>query len=389
MSRPPNRPLRARARSVVLALTLVASAVAAQDEEALRVGQGAPKWPVLLEDEERDEGRIPLMSPNRPCQWTYSGLGRFKNAARDEGFDAAFNPRITVSRRGLTARVVGTLSDAFVAAAGGSLDAVRERFPWIIPVEQTAIHRVRAEDFSVAARRRERRGEILTTEVVSLPENSVMLVYPVSIAKRRAGFNTLAGNWRLEAKVMVAPNTKKGRFGRFPFLKYTVNGHAFHGPITRNELAWELLRGEVSHGCNRMEGEHVMELAALVGCEANEAGSACPKVASGVADDESVTVMEEFDHVPDPERRVSNGIVTSWDEIDEDWIGVDVDYPRQTPIEASLVAPWAGTGGGFLLLTPELADRTPRSEGRPVVRRVVHRTWDNREHALVSYLHCY
>jgi hypothetical protein len=70
-----------------------------------------------------------------------------------------------------------------------------------------------------------------------------------------------------------------GSFGGFPFIEYVCrhrdqdgrvrSGIAFHGPIT-SELRedteyWSLRRGPVSHACNRMLGEHVLELARLIG----------------------------------------------------------------------------------------------------------------------------
>jgi len=60
-------------------------------------------------------------------------------------------------------------------------------------------------------------------------------------------------------------------WGGFPFLGYD-DGIAFHGPITPQfapgapDLSvWYLRRGDVSAGCNRMMGEHVIELAHLLG----------------------------------------------------------------------------------------------------------------------------
>lgn len=70
-----------------------------------------------------------------------------------------------------------------------------------------------------------------------------------------------------------------GAFGGFPFIEYVCNhrdadgrvrgGIAFHGPITSTSVDgatyWSLLRGPVSHACNRMLGEHVLELAHVIG----------------------------------------------------------------------------------------------------------------------------
>ncbi len=343
------------------------------------------KWPELMEQRDRKM----QVAPNRECDWAYAGLERFRTAARDTGFDARFNPRVHVSRRGLTARVVGTLTDDFVDPHGG-MDGVLARFPWITPVRQTAVHTVVSEDGRVAPSRRARRGEVVATEVVTLPPQSVMIVYPVSMANRARGYNTLAGNWILTDKVVAKATNQIGRFGRFPFLLYTgSNGHALHGPITDNEIAWELQRGEVSHGCNRMEGEHVLELAVLLGCTATAQRRSCPRPQAGPLDDEAITVMEEFDHVPDPAQTVPDGSVASWDAIAASWIGIDVDYPREAPIPEALRGADGGREG-FQLTATRADGRGARTAPRavPFVRRVVFPTWDNRDQNLVHAVRC-
>lgn len=61
-------------------------------------------------------------------------------------------------------------------------------------------------------------------------------------------------------------------WGGFPFLAYN-SGIAFHGPITDQAAegggmnVWALKRGRVSSGCNRMMGEHVVELATIIGID--------------------------------------------------------------------------------------------------------------------------
>lgn len=76
---------------------------------------------------------------------------------------------------------------------------------------------------------------------------------------------------------------KIGSFAGFPFIQYVCehpdadgrvrDGIAFHGPITSLEAEgsdyWSLKRGPVSHACNRMLGEHVLELAHIIGFEHN------------------------------------------------------------------------------------------------------------------------
>ncbi|MDB4937002.1 MAG: hypothetical protein JWP87_3974 [Labilithrix sp.] len=83
-----------------------------------------------------------------------------------------------------------------------------------------------------------------------------------------------------------ATNTT-GAFGGFPFIEYICNhrdadgrvrsGIAFHGPITSRTVSgtqyWSLTRGPVSHACNRMLGEHVLELAHVIGFDRGKRGT--------------------------------------------------------------------------------------------------------------------
>jgi hypothetical protein len=89
--------------------------------------------------------------------------------------------------------------------------------------------------------------------------------------------------------------TGHSAFGGFPFIEYVCHhvdadgrvrsGIAFHGPITtaryESTSYWSLLRGPVSHACNRMLGEHVLELARLTGFEHGRLGVPV-KVVAGV-----------------------------------------------------------------------------------------------------------
>lgn len=72
-----------------------------------------------------------------------------------------------------------------------------------------------------------------------------------------------------------AASNATGAFGGFPFIEYVCrhkdsdgrvrSGIAFHGPITTSNGYWSLLRGPVSHACNRMLGEHVLEMSHVIG----------------------------------------------------------------------------------------------------------------------------
>ena len=105
-------------------------------------------------------------------------------------------------------------------------------------------------------------------------------VYPIATA--RAGkTNSSPGTYHFQLAVPYKPDgiawtPEEGNhfvtWGGFPFVSYN-NGIAFHGPITptRNiagDLSvWVLKRGDVSGGCNRMMGEHVLELATAIGID--------------------------------------------------------------------------------------------------------------------------
>jgi hypothetical protein len=88
-------------------------------------------------------------------------------------------------------------------------------------------------------------------------------------------------------------------WGGFPFIAYD-NGIAFHGPITAqdNEApgdleVWYLRRGAVSSGCNRMMGEHVVELAHIIGINMRKIYSA--NVAIRPTTTAKVKVIAEYD----------------------------------------------------------------------------------------------
>lgn len=328
------------------------------------------------------------ISPPRQCRWTYSelGLDAFYSAATTPGWNPEFNPFITISRRGLTLRLVGTLSDSFMSRYGGDLARVQAAFPHLVPVRQTAVHTIVEEIPNRSTRGDPTAGAVSETTVVDWPPNTVMLVYPIAIARRSAGYNSPAGNRQLYYQAREAPNNDKGPFAGFPFLKFSnTSGHAIHGPITRNPSAWRVIRGEESHGCIRMQGEHVVELAVLVGCAKDPRRGGCPSPSVGGADRVPVTVMEDFDHVPSPDARVRPGSVGSWDEIYEQWRIVDVDYPRTYPVPDRLIETVDGkTAYEFEKV---LAPRSPRrGDPRNVPVAIPERfpTWDDRVLDLVT-----
>lgn len=104
------------------------------------------------------------------------------------------------------------------------------------------------------------------------------IVYPIATSAK--GNNSRTGTYNFyEAKpyrpdgnaYTASAGNHFVTWGGFPFLAYN-QGIAFHGPITRQDnqadgalSVWYLRRGQVSAGCNRMNGEHVVELAHAIG----------------------------------------------------------------------------------------------------------------------------
>ena len=91
-------------------------------------------------------------------------------------------------------------------------------------------------------------------------------------------------------------------WGGFPFIEYN-DGIAFHGPITAQDSkdggqsVWYLRRGDVSSGCNRMNGENVVELAHVLGLDMRKTygrNQSIPNPSSA-----KVTVIADYDMLDD------------------------------------------------------------------------------------------
>lgn len=114
----------------------------------------------------------------------------------------------------------------------------------------------------------------------------VHVVYPIATVNPRGTLpnglptrNPEPDDYKVCNGSMFAASNSIGSFGGFPFIEYVCNhrdadgrvrsGIAFHGPITDKDVGgtdyWYLQRGPVSHACNRMLGEHVLELAHVIG----------------------------------------------------------------------------------------------------------------------------
>ena len=185
------------------------------------------------------------------------------------------------------------------------------------------------------------------------------------------------------------------RFGGFPFLGYAPreNGFAMHGPINRTNEEWFLKRGQVSHGCNRMAGEHVVELSVLAGCakfpkdgkNPNGEIDLCPDPDPNTTlDDQLVTVIEEFDIVPRYKNQLGEGVVRDWDLVEDYFLALDVDYERGDASKRrynGYVAGKADNGRDIVELRHTDAIRFPRRDGNaPRVQMIKMKTWDNQVH---------
>ena len=91
----------------------------------------------------------------------------------------------------------------------------------------------------------------------------IAVVYPIATG---AEVNSQPDSYAINRASPWVPSDDHATWGGFPFIPFN-RGIAFHGPITAQDGQWKLLRGPVSHGCQRMQGEHVVELANLVGVD--------------------------------------------------------------------------------------------------------------------------
>ena len=141
----------------------------------------------------------------------------------------------------------------------------------------------------------------------------ISVVYPIATG---SSVNHQPDDYVVE-RVYPRRTDSSAPWGGFPFMSYVnddspYKGIAFHGPITSEDGEWKLVRGPVSHGCNRMQGEHVVELASLIGVDMTS------RVWSGD------TIFRNY-KVPVKVLRGEN----------DTWLGksVDVDYPAQAGVK--------------------------------------------------------
>lgn len=132
------------------------------------------------------------------------------------------------------------------------------------------------------------------------------VTYPIATIDRSLGRpNAAAG---IYGDLIVYPYTPQSAgsapWGGFPYIEYErARSIAFHGPITSEGRNWRLLRGPVSHGCNRMQGEHAVELAHLIGANMTKKHAASASVIPNASNPNRAKVVvlphNEYDKITD------------------------------------------------------------------------------------------
>jgi hypothetical protein len=216
----------------------------------LLVACGVETLPVDSGPLTEDDGAL-LRRTTATSNWSYFGL-----------MPRLENPKLTVSLKGHTVHVAGLLPLSFKGEL--PFHAVTEA----APQGRTLVHVV---------------YPIATGDLSLFNDDGSRVKNPE------------AGSYTVCSGVLSAPSDHSA-FGGFPFIEYVCShtdadgrqrsGIAFHGPITAGNYEgtdyWELLRGPVSHACNRMLGEHVLELARVTGFDTGAFGT-------------QVTVINGFD----------------------------------------------------------------------------------------------
>jgi hypothetical protein len=267
-------------------------------------------------------------------------------------------PQITISRRGLTTRLVGTWTQAQIDLLGGEKNLLKN-YPHVKKVSHYIDHEIISEK-SVALELKNPTpfgGWILNSRVISAPPNTFMVVYPTSIAAvtHKNDRRTIAGKFRIQfflwnygfddsLKIANTTALHARMYGGQPVIMYTADGQSLHGPITNNSKmyykdatnrdssTWRLMRGEVSKGCNRLQGEHAIELSTLLGCAPDGRNvSGCP-LPSRIPEIK-VTVMEDFDFSVDPafmgEWKWSRNVFENPSLSQVPLVALDSEYPRE------------------------------------------------------------
>lgn len=219
--------LRFRALGWIVASALVVACAADRSDE---------------EGQDVENGDDAILKTSESPPWLYEGP-----------LPALSNPSIVVSLVGHTLRITGTLPVGFDENA----------LPWyVVPMPRTASDKA----------------------------TRISVVYPAATGKMVDGaWNNVPGHYdHLNVRPYRpkdADQSDKEHWGGFPFLNYhDARRFAFHGPIdfaTDGDVTgdgqpdddWRLVRGRISKGCQRMQGEHVTELTHMLGFDMRYAHS--------------------------------------------------------------------------------------------------------------------
>lgn len=241
---------------------------------------------------------------------------------------ALVEPSLVTSIAGHTIRVTGLLPEGFDA----------ETLPWYALRSKTPEGRVK-----------------------------VSIVYPTATGRKVNGkWNNVPGHYD---HLNVRPYRPKDpdqlgkeHWGGFPFLNYhDARRFAVHGPIDftkdfdvtgdgTKDADWRLVRGRVSLGCQRMQGEHVLELTHMIGFDMRSPHSTKQNArdprngVEGVYLPISLDVLAEpaLDTLPRKELGVVEGLPET---APDEPIALDVSYPKDASVASipyatkSFVAP--------------------------------------------------
>lgn len=174
----------------------------------------------------------------------------------------------------------------------------------------------------------------------------IMIVYPIATVdkshSRDDGSPARNADPGLYQNVTVFPYNPFGvgsnrttPWGGFPYIDYERSRNiAFHGPITRSGGLWKLLRGPVSHACNRMQGEHVTELAHILGVPMNRRWNA--------SDERPVTATVEVLPHNQYDKVVGGKFDGKFVDVDYSALSRDIRVSNSSPVSTKVFATWSG-----------------------------------------------
>lgn len=252
--------------------------------------------------------QLPSANSNWTAHWAYNGplpsLDYINPKA--ENYDESLAPKITVSLAAHTVRITGYLPESFNGILPKHVFAEvlkgRKRIFVAYPIS-TGSHpsqNPEAKEFKGIA-------------IFPFTPHGINQTMP-DVAWAGLPWIAYAPDFK---KVKDTKNDDKVKHIPIAPVDRTI---AFHSPVEVVNGMLHLTRGPVSHGCNRMQGEHVVEMAHLLGVDMSEEKS------------KNYTDQSAFER-PDISVTVLDGI----DYIKEDGnfkgMGVDVDYQAASGVK--------------------------------------------------------